>query len=437
MDNLKARIVAERERSAKAFADAQAIREEFASFDGDVPADKMEQFNRAIDASTAALERAQQLEAQSSQLEKLEEAHRAPVNALPTAGRETQRNVAADTKAEAHKKSWHAWARGDRDEAAQILRDGGFSRGEAHALISGDDSKLGYLVPDDVRAEVIERRAAVAVIRSLVNVVSCSSDVLVYPRIAANAGTYATSYQSGFAGDWDTEQGSTTETSGSVTVKTQQNQPTGEMVRIQIHNWIANPVVVSTSLLEDSAAPLDSILARHIGTTAGLDEDFVCIRGSGVNQPSGIINASITAINSGAASNVTYGGLLDLIYGLPAQYAQGASLLMRRSTMGEILALETGSGTDLVFKNNAAVGPNNLLGYPVVFSDFMPTCTTGSNKAIAFGDFSSGYVLADRQSLRIQRLNERYAPNVGFAPTARIGGAVVLPEAFRLMNISS
>lgn len=434
--DFNALIRAEREKSAKAFAAAQAIKDEFAAADGDIPADKMAQFDKAIEDSTAALERVQQYERQAKAMADLDEAHRKPVNDLPTAGRDTHRAADTERREEAHKAAWHLWQRGDRDEAMSTLREAGFSRQEAHALISGDDSKGGFLAPSDVRNQVIERRAATAVMRGLVQVVPTSRDMVEYPRIAANGGSYATSYQSGFAGEWDTELGSTTETSGSVTVKTQQNQPTTEMVRIQVHNWIPKPVIVSTSLLEDSAAPFDSILSRHIATTAGLDEDYVVITGSGVGQPAGIVNNSdITTVNSGSSSALTYGGLLDLIYGLPAQYSMGATLLMRRATMGKVLALETGSGVDLVFKNTSA-GPNNLLGYPVVFSDFMPAVAS-SAEPIIFGNFADGYVLADRQDLRIQRLNERYAPNVGFAPTARIGGAVVLPEAFRIQTIAS
>lgn len=437
MSDLNTRIVALREKSAKAFADAKSIQAEFAKYDGDVPSDKLASFNAAIEDSTAALAQAQELESQADKFSALNEAHNRPVNALPTAGRETQADARGAARREAHKKSFASWLGGDVEGSRETLMAAGYSRGEAHALIAGDDTKGGYLVPDDFRAEVIRREAEIAGLRTIVRVIPTSRDVLVMPRIAANAGTYPKAYSSGFTGDWDTEQGSTTESSGTVTVKTQQSQPTFEMVRINVHNWIPNPVIASMSLLDDAAAPLEQILAEEIAMTKASDEDLAIIRGTGVNEPSGFLVDSRLATASGntarvaaGSSSVSYAGLLDLVHSVPGTYARNGRLIMRRATLGNILALETGTGVSLVFGQGQS-GPNNLLGYPVVFSEFMDA--EGSAKyPVAFGDFSRGYVIADRKDLRIQRLVERYAPNIGFAPVCRLGGSVVLPEAIRL-----
>ncbi len=48
-----------------------------------------------------------------------------------------------------------------------------------------------------------------------------------------------------------------------------------------------------------------------------------------------------------------------------------------------------------------------------------------------FGDFRS-YIIAERLDLMVQRLVERFAPNVGFLASARIGGQVVRLAGFRL-----
>jgi predicted phage gp36 major capsid-like protein len=37
----------------------------------------------------------------------------------------------------------------------------------------------------------------------------------------------------------------------------------------------------------------------------------------------------------------------------------------------------------------------------------------------------------------VQRLVERFAPNVGFLPRARFGGQVVLNDAFRVMKVAA
>lgn len=437
MSFLHNQIKAKREASAKAWAEAQALYKDLEKYDGDVPADKLEQAQKAVDDSTRLIDEAHKLEDQLAAVSQLEEAHNRPVNELPTRGRETQRESAEAGRKEAHKAAFMQWAAGDADRARETLAAAGYSRSEAHALISGDDTKGGFLVPDDFRAEVIRREAELAVMRGICRVVPTSRDVLVMPRVAANSGTYPKAYSSGFAGDWDTEQGSTTEASGTVTVKTQQTQPTFEQVRIPVHNWIPSPVVASMNLLDDSAAPIEEILADEIATTKSSDEDLAIIRGTGVGEPSGFLVDSRLATASGNTARITvgsaaisYAGLLDLLYGLPSPYAQNASIIMKRATMGNILALETSSGVDLIFKNSSAT-PDRLMGFPVRFSEFMDA--EGSAKyPIAFGDFRRAYVIADRQDLRVQRLVERYAPNIGFVPVCRLGGAVVLPEAIRL-----
>jgi HK97 family phage major capsid protein len=110
--------------------------------------------------------------------------------------------------------------------------------------------------------------------------------------------------------------------------------------------------------------------------------------------------------------------------------------------MGAILQLNTGSGGVYLFPPNQWNA--TILNRPVVFLDSgMATATaaggttfTASDKPIIFGDFRR-YILAQRRDLRIQRLVERFAPNVGFLPTSRIGGQVVLTDAFRVMTVAA
>jgi HK97 family phage major capsid protein len=67
---------------------------------------------------------------------------------------------------------------------------------------------------------------------------------------------------------------------------------------------------------------------------------------------------------------------------------------------------------------------DTLLGRPVVLNQYQPSIAA-TNKAVLFGDFSSGYTFRQVQGdLSILRLNERYADTgeVGFIGYARIGG---------------
>ena len=54
------------------------------------------------------------------------------------------------------------------------------------------------------------------------------------------------------------------------------------------------------------------------------------------------------------------------------------------------------------------------------------------NPFVLFGDIRSGYLIADRQRITVQRLDERYADQglVGFLFRERVGGDVIRPAAF-------
>lgn len=69
------------------------------------------------------------------------------------------------------------------------------------------------------------------------------------------------------------------------------------------------------------------------------------------------------------------------------------------------------------------------------FNEFMPDPDAG-NVAVIFGDFRF-YVIADRMELRLLRLDERLAPNIGILPFARLGGQTVRTNAFRTQTISA
>jgi len=82
--------------------------------------------------------------------------------------------------------------------------------------------------------------------------------------------------------------------------------------------------------------------------------------------------------------------------------------------------------------------PAQLLGRPVINPEGLPDIAAGTYPII-IGDFSSGYKVVDRRGVTIQRLVERYAEfrQTGFLVTKRVGGQVVLAEAFTPIIISA
>jgi HK97 family phage major capsid protein len=214
------------------------------------------------------------------------------------------------------------------------------------------------------------------------------------------------------------------------TAPTVQNQPKFGQERIPVHDWQPDAIEVTTDLLEDSAASLDSIIAEVIAECLALDEDAAFLNGNGVGKPEGVLSGGSPnpGTDLGTSSTITYGGLVALYTALPGQYRQNARFLMNSATFGKILLLETTAGFPIFPPNSL---PGTLFSKPIVFSEFMPSIATTA-KTIVFGDFSRAYIIVDRAELRIQRLTERFAPNIGILPIKRTGGQVVRPRALRI-----
>lgn len=304
---------------------------------------------------------------------------------------------------------------------------------EAHALLSSQDDLGGFLVPEDFRAEVLKDMAGFAVIRAAgARVVPTSRNQVTFPTIKPNSGSgnNPDMYTSNVAGKWRSEGAQGTDGSAPAT----QNNPTFGQTRIPVHVWQPDAVVVTQEFLEDSVVPVDSILAELFAETKALDEDYVFINGTGAEQPEGLLAASVplTTVNSGHATLLKYGGIVDIFSDLPAQYRQTSAWLMNSKTFGAVLKLES-TGGFLLFPPNAA--PGTLMGKQVYFSEFMPD-VAASAKPIIFGSFRH-YVIAERVEMRIQRLIERFAPNIGLLPTARLGGQTTRRNAFRTQTISA
>ena len=78
-------------------------------------------------------------------------------------------------------------------------------------------------------------------------------------------------------------------------------------------------------------------------------------------------------------------------------------------------------------------GRATLMGFPLAESEAMPDVATDSF-AIAFGDFSAGYLIVDRIGVRVLRDPYSAKPYVLFYTTKRVGGGVQNFEAIKLMK---
>lgn len=425
---MQAQIKNAREKAKAALKATDDIRAEMKGVD-EWPSEKQEAFDKALDDFHKAHDEAEKLEARQKRLDEFEATRTeyvTPEERFASSGQEVE--TLQKDREEFHAKAFDLYLRNGQEAFYSMAREQKVMQPrEALALLSTSDDLGGFLVPDDWRAELLKYEALAAVFRSVCRVIPTSKDQVVFPALQEHASDVRKS--SGFGGTWR-QQGYVT----GGTAPTVQNQPRFRQERIPVHDWQPDAVEISPQLLEDSAVNVGSVIAEVIAETKGIDEDDEFYNGDGVGSPEGIAQAGITSVDSGNASLLTYGGLIDLFVNVPAQYRQKATCawMMKSTTYGAILKLEDTAGNPVIPFNSQ---PGTLFGKKIVFYENLASVAANAYP-IYLGDWSK-YLIVERQSLRIQRLTERFAPNIGFLPTSRVGGQCIQIRAFRRQKVSA
>ncbi len=332
--------------------------------------------------------------------------------------------LALNAEAEApHQKAFGAYLRTGDDDALRGLTL------EGKALSSSVAGDGGYLVDPETASSVqsvLRSTASIRQIANVVNVEATSYDVLID--------------STEFGAGWATESGSVSET----------GTPTIERITIPLHELNALPKA-SQRLLDDSAFDIESWLAGRIAEKFSRSEAAAFVSGDGIDKPTGFLTHPdvandiwswgglgyvATGTVAGFDSNSPGNSLVDLVYALGARYRANGNFVMNSKTAGVIRKIKDVEGRFLWTDGLTAGEPARLLGYPVLIAEDMPDIAAGAT-AIAFGDFRSGYTVAERPDLRILRDPFSAKPHVLFYATKRVGGDVSDFAAIKLLKFSA
>jgi HK97 family phage major capsid protein len=308
---------------------------------------------------------------------------------------------------------------------------------EQKALSEGTDTAGGFLVPPDVQAELLVRKAQVSAVRRAgARVQATSRDILKYPMVQANV-TSGSIYSSGFVGSVAGE----TPTASDVDAAFGSFDVAIKKIRVSTK--------LSNDFIADAVVNVLSFLAMNGATNMALVEDNEFITGDGsALHPQGILNGGVSQVDltvGGVTTHVfsndsTHPGpakaLVGLVYQLPPQYAEGAVWLMRRSIEGAVRQLVDGSNRFLwppMIAGGFSAVTRELMGYPIYGTDFVPADAVADANIMIFGDMSS-YIIGERAQITSTVLRERYADNdqTGLILWERVGGAVWNPDGLRL-----
>lgn len=337
-----------------------------------------------------------------------------------------------------YRKAFNAWLQylassGGSESMAYTKLSGS----EQKALSEGTDSAGGFLVPPDVQAELLVRKAQKAVVRrSGARVQATSRDTLRYPMVQANT-TSGSIYSSGFVGSVAGETPAFTDVDaafGALDIP---------MKKIRVATKLSNDFIA------DAVVNVLSFLSMNGAENMALVEDNEFLTGDGsALHPLGILNGGSTQVDLTVSPLTTHtmvndtthpgppGALITLVYTLPPQYADGATWLMKRSVEGKIRAYVDGAGRYLwpaMTAGGFSQVTRELMGYPIFGSDFMPADGTTDNNAVIFGDMSS-YIIGERAQITTTVLRERFADadQTGIILWERVGGAVWNTDGLRL-----
>ena len=293
------------------------------------------------------------------------------------------------------------------------------------ALEQGTDTSGGYLVPP--------MEFVTALIKKI--------DDLVWIRSRATIHTLTQAKSLGAVSlDTDPDDAEWTQEVGTVPEDTAMKFGKRELSP----NLLSKLIKVSMRLLDTGVISVEQLIIERMAYKFSITEEKHYLTGSGAKQPLGLFTASADGISTNrdvsenmTTTAITGDGLINVKYSLKGQYWNQAEWLFHRDAMKQIVKLKDSQNRYLFLESLRAGDPDQLLGRPIMMSEYVPnTFTTGLYVGM-FGDFSK-YWIVDALSMTMQRLVEKYAENnqIGFIGRKETDGMPVLEEAFARVTLA-
>lgn len=386
---------------------------------------RLEEISNEVEALGTKIERRQKIDANikaaaasrlTAQIDKQErESAQADLGVLDL------QNVAVPAKAKAHGKLKAFENERDAYVAGQVILAGVHNRAESqewckrHGLyntMSGGISgaKGGFLVPDEMQRSLVRLREERGVFERYANSVPMGSDNITIPRLIGDVTSY-------WVGETDEITASDADLGAA------------ELVAKKL----ACLTKVSSELDEDAVVEVGDMLTQSMAYSMADKMDEAGFNGDGTSAYGGVTglkNALNSAAVQDAASGNTGASTLDLAdfentIGLYPQYPGANPVWFVNSavywaSMGRLLDAAGGNAvSDL-----AGTRQMMFLGYPVVYTQVLPSTTGASASTILayFGDLRLGATVGTRRSVNTAISIDRYFENdlIGVRCTQRI-----------------
>lgn len=280
-----------------------------------------------------------------------------------------------------------------------------------------DDTSAGIFAPEEWLREILREVTEISPVRRYTRVFTTTAESIVIPKINPTARVVRV------------REGQSFNLSENVS-----NALGSGAVRIGVNKYrVAIPI--TEEVLRSAWLDVDTEMRRVVTSTFQKDEGELFLKGSGIDEPEGLINcADLTTISVSSDCNGSlYEALVLAHNSLKEPYQNNAVWFFNRKTLSELQLLRDDANRPLWHIDLTRGEPSLLLGNPyAVMQDMPDPDNLQSEPFILYGDFSSAYAVVDGSPLEIMRdpytLIEKDI--ILLWARRRLGGKVIMPEAY-------
>jgi HK97 family phage major capsid protein len=210
---------------------------------------------------------------------------------------------------------------------------------------------------------------------------------------------------------------------------------------VEVHDLTAMSRI-GVDELADTDTNLVALITDIVGQQIAQMEDDAFAAGNGVSKPWGLAarataasNQITQAVTASANATPTGDNLKSLQYRVGSRFRPNGAYFASGDA-AEAIALLKDTTSNYLWQPSVRAGePDTLFGKAFYTLEGLPSMGASAaavDPSVIFGDPSLGYLVADRQRITVQRLDERYAELglVAFLFKMRVGGDVMRPAAF-------
>lgn len=287
-------------------------------------------------------------------------------------------------------------AQRDNPDAAMVVR----------ALVEGTDAEGGYLVPEELRAEIWRILPDYSVMRKLARIIPMNTDTLLLNKLTAMPEAY-----------WTAEYAQKTTSSA-------------EFGQISLTPYkLVCLLPVTQELIADANIDIVRFIIELFAERLAHVEDVAYFTGSGTGQPTGLMGALSTAVNAGAT--LDFDDIIELVYKVPQSLrASRRAAFVAPSTVIKNLRKIKDTTNNYIWSpgqpDNGMV--DRLYGYPLYEMNAL------AHNQMVFGDFSY-YIIGDRQQVTVMTTLEGgdawRRDSMEIKAKIRVDGEPIITNAFK------